>query len=127
MGSASRNLYVDVLTFQKKEKSQEDIIIIIMATQVVKGYFRVAVCATVLAAVYGFPGPQGPEGPLAIPREEIAVAASGSPASALRFETGSLSPVRQPPSPPQQQVSSFQDTLFFQNHGLVPVKYKSGS
>ena len=84
--SASWNLYVDVLTFHKKEKSQEDIIIIIMATQVVKGYFRVAVCATVLAAVYGFPGPQGPEGPLAIPREEIAVAASGSPASALRFE-----------------------------------------
>ena len=32
-------------------------------------YFQAAVCATVVAAVYGFPRPQGPEGPLPIPRE----------------------------------------------------------
>ena len=34
-----------------------------------KTYFQAAVCATVVAAVSGFPRPQGPEGPLPIPRE----------------------------------------------------------
>ena len=74
-----------MLTFQLKEKSQENFIII-MVTQVVKGYFRLAVCASVVAVVSGFPGPQGPEGPLPIPREDVAVAASGPSAYALRFE-----------------------------------------
>ena len=31
--------------------------------------FQAAVCATVVAAVSGYPRPQGPEGPLPIPRE----------------------------------------------------------
>ena len=57
-----------MLTFQLKEKSQENFIII-MVTQVVKGYFRLAVCATFVAAMSGLPSLQGPEGPLPIPRK----------------------------------------------------------